>query len=128
MTDGPYADLMRWFGRRRQAPQGEDTPAPTVRAAQQATVAHLAEFARTRVGVEAYIEPVTRVTPTTVVLIATNGEWTRRRVPDDRTARQIARDLGIPVYDVHLTGYPQRMRDWNSRQTARRRRTAGGRS
>jgi hypothetical protein len=82
----------------------------------RATVDHLADFVRTRVGVEAYIEPVTNVTQTTVVLIATTGEWTRRRVPDSQTARQIAKDLAIPVYDVQLTGYPQRMRDWNSRQ------------
>ena len=33
------------------------------------------------------------------------------------TAREIAHDLGIPVYDVQLTGYPQRMRDWNASST-----------
>ena len=94
--------------------------------ARRAAVAYLADFARTRVGVEAYIEPVTSVTQTTVVLIATTGEWTRRRVPDARAAREIAHELGIPVYDVQLTGYPQRMRDWNSRQRAERaRRTRG---
>ena len=27
-----------------------------------------------------------------------------------------ARKLGIPVYDVNQTGYPQRMRDWTARQ------------
>ena len=81
-----------------------------------ATVDHLTEFVRTRVGVEAYIEPQTHVTQTTVVLIATTGEWTRRRVPDPAAARKIATDLGIPVYDVQLVGYPQRMRDWNARQ------------
>ena len=51
-----------------------------------------------------------------MMLVATDGEWTRRRVPDPKTAWEIARDLGIPVYDVQLTGYPQRVRDWNSRQ------------
>ncbi|HWS58022.1 MAG TPA: oxidoreductase [Actinotalea sp.] len=107
---------MGWFSRGRGAAQDEVSS----RDAQQATVAHLADFARTRVGVEAYIEPVTRVTQTTVVLIATTGEWTRRRVPDPATARAIAHDLAIPVYDVQLTGYPQRMRDWNSRQRRRR--------
>ena len=29
---------------------------------------------------------------------------------------ELARELGIPVYDVQRTGYPQRVRDWNSRQ------------
>ena len=106
---------MRWFGRARRTP-GDDGSS---RGAQKATVAHLADFVRTRVGVEAYIEPVTHVTQTTVVLIATTGEWTRRRVPDAAAARSIARDLAIPVYDVQLTGYPQRMRDWNARQRPR---------
>ncbi len=95
---------------RRRARQTQD------RDARSATVDHLTEFVRTRVGVEAYIEPQTHVTQTTVVLIATTGEWTRRRVPDPATARKIAHDLGIPVYDVQLVGYPQRMRDWNARQ------------
>lgn len=112
---------MRWFRRPGSGTQGApgNAPAPTARSAQQATVAHLAEFVRTRVGVEAYVEPPTRSTPTTVVLIATTGEWTRRRVPDERAARRIAQDLAIPVYDVNFTGYPQRMRDWNSRERAR---------
>ena len=31
-------------------------------------------------------------------------------------AFDLARSLGVPVYDVNQTGYPQRMREWNSRQ------------
>lgn len=122
---------MRWF-RRRSARPADAGPGPVAAAGvpaqssakgtRDATVAHLGEFARTRVGVEAYVEPPTRSTPTTVVLIAATGEWTRRRVPDARAAHRIARELGIPVYDVHRTGYPQRMRDWNSRERARLRR------
>ena len=84
--------------------------------------AHLSEFAASRTGVEAYVEPATNVTPTTLLLVATDGEWTRRRVPDPATARDFARRTGIPVYDVNLTGYPQRMREW----TARKRREEGG--
>lgn len=97
---------------------------PTGRAAQQATVDHLGEFVRTRVGVEAYLEPATNVTQTTLMLIATDGEWTRRRVPDPKTGAEVARRLGIPLYDVQRTGYPQRMRDWNSRQRIERERAA----
>lgn len=99
---------MAWWRRAARTEQSRDV--------RQATVEHLAEFVRTRVGVEAYIEPATHVTQTTVVLIATTGEWTRRKVPDPATARRIAQDLRIPVYDVQLVGYPQRMRDWNARQ------------
>ena len=45
----------------------------------------------------------------------------RRRVdPAGRCPRarafEVARTLGIPVYDVNLTGYPARMREWTSRQ------------
>jgi len=76
---------------------------------------HLEEFVRTRPGVEAYIEPPTTVTPPTVVLIATTGEWTRRRLPDPGVVRDLAVKLAVPVYDVQLVGYPQRMRDWNER-------------
>lgn len=105
---------MGWFGRRR-ADRKTDAPR-SPRDAQRETVEHLGRFVETRVGVEAYIEPATHVTQTTVVLIATTGEWTRRKVPDPAAARQIATTLGIPVYDVQLTGYPQRMRDWNARR------------
>jgi hypothetical protein len=75
---------------------------------------HLTEFAVSRVGVEAYIEPPTNQTQTTILLIATTGEWTRRKVPDASAARTIAASLSIPVYDVNFTGYPQRMRDWDA--------------
>ncbi len=90
-----------------------------VASAERATREHLGRFAAERAGVEAYVEPATRSTPTTVVLVALTGEWTRRRVPDERTAREIARSLAIPVYDVQLTGYPRRMREWNAKQRRR---------
>lgn len=103
---------MGLFRRRRRT---AEPPKAGSRQARSETLAHLAEFARTRIGVEAYVEPVTNVTGTTVVLVAATGEWTRRRVPDAAAARAVAKDLAIPVYDVHLTGYPARMREWNSR-------------
>jgi hypothetical protein len=78
--------------------------------------AHLERFARARTGVEAYVEPATTVTPTTLLLVAHDGEWTRRAVPDPATAVSFARRLGLPVYDVNLTGYPPRMRAYNSRR------------
>ena len=61
-------------------------------------------------------EPATNVTATTVVLIAHDGEWTRRSLPSRPVAFDVARSLEIPVYDVNLTGYPRRMREWTSRQ------------
>lgn len=112
---------MAWFRRRRPA-RAATAAEPGDRRTREATIAYLRDFVATRVGVEAYVEPATHVTPTTVMLVATDGEWTRRRVPDARAAAAIARDLGIPVYDVQRTGYPQRMRDWTSRTRAAQKR------
>ena len=83
---------------------------------QQAVRRHFADFVASRRGVEAYVEPPTNVTATTVILIAHDGEWTRRAAGTRQAAFELATTLGIPVYDVLQTGYPQRMRDWNSRQ------------
>ena len=101
---------MALFRRRRKAGGGG------WRAASQADLEHLEQFARSRRGVEALIEPRTTVTETTVMLIAHDGEWTRRRVPGPEAARQFGYRLGIPVYDVALVGYPQRMREYNERR------------
>jgi len=111
--------LSRLFSRRQAPAPGGGSPAPSSTEARRATIEHLQEFVRTRVGVEAYVEPPTQDTGATLLLIATTGEWTRRRVPDERTAFDVAGSLGIPVYNVRFTGYPQRMRDWNSSQRRR---------
>ncbi|MFG1777188.1 hypothetical protein ACGFIR_22510 [Micromonospora sp. NPDC049051] len=89
------------------------------RAADRADLEHLEGFVRSRRGVEAYIEPRTTVTETTVMLIADDGEWTRRRIDGPDGARRFAYRMGIPVYDVRLMGYPQRMRDFNERRKRR---------
>ena len=86
---------------------------------------HLADWTRAHIGVEAFVEPETTVTPVTVVLVASDGEWTRRAVGGDRGARKLGEDLKIPVYDVRKTGYPQRMRDHDARQKVIRRREQG---
>ncbi|MFN2626854.1 MAG: oxidoreductase [Mycobacteriales bacterium] len=90
--------------------------AGTLRGADSSDLAHLEEFARTRPGVEAYVEPRTTVTETTVALVAATGEWTRRRVEGEKAAADLGRRLGIPVYDVAAVGYPQRMREWTRRR------------
>jgi hypothetical protein len=78
----------------------------------------LREFARTRTGVEFYVEPETMVTDTTAVAIAADGEWTRRRVGSPQVIRQVAKQLSLPVYDVQIVGYPERMRAYNARLKA----------
>ncbi|GAA4599631.1 hypothetical protein BJY16_003142 [Actinoplanes octamycinicus] len=74
---------------------------------------------RSRTGVEAFIEPRTTVTETTVLLVAHDGEWTRRRIESPEVARRFAHKLSLPIYDVRLLGYPQRMRDFNERRKRR---------
>lgn len=82
----------------------------------------LEEFAKTHTGVEAFVEPRTTVTETTVVLVASTGEWTRRRVPSPQVVHDWANGLGIPSYDAALVGYPQQMRDWTARKAAEQKR------
>jgi hypothetical protein len=91
------------------------------RPANRADLDHLEQFVRSRRGVEAFIEPRTTVTETTILLIAHDGEWTRRRIDGPGGARRFAHRMAIPIYDVALVGYPQRMRDFNER----RKRAAG---
>jgi hypothetical protein len=88
----------------------------TLRSANSADLEHLSTFIRSRQGVEAYLEPRTTVTEMTMVLVASTGEWTRRRVPGESGARDFASKHAIPVYDVALVGYPKRMRDWTARR------------
>jgi hypothetical protein len=88
----------------------------TLRTASSADVDHLVDFIRTRQGVEAFVEPRTTVTDTTIVLVAADGEWTRRRVDGPDGAASFAKKQSIPLYDVAKLGYPQRMRDWNERR------------
>jgi hypothetical protein len=83
---------------------------------------YLEQWAASRRGVEGFLEPRTTVTETTVVLIAHDGEWTRRRVSGPDAAQRLGRKLRIPVYDVAKVGYPQRMRDYTHRQKMLRKR------
>jgi len=87
----------------------------SAREAQNQTTQHFRTFVAEHAGCEAFIEPATRVTQTTMVVIADTGEWTRRKVPDAKAATHLAKALGIPVYDVNLSGYPSRMREWNAK-------------
>lgn len=102
---------MGLFSRRRRR-----KPAPAQRPASDEDAAHLVRWAAGRRGVEAFVEPRTTVTETTVVLVAHDGEWTRRRVAGPDGARRLGKRLGIPMYDVSLVGYPKRMRDYTERQ------------
>jgi hypothetical protein len=99
-----------WFRRRSEPGRRSERPAD------RDDLAYLAEFVRSKRGVEGFIEPRTTVTETTLLLVAHDGEWTRRRIGTPEQARRLAHQLSMPIYDVKLMGYPQRMRDWNARQ------------
>lgn len=96
--------------------RGEGTSAAPSRSDRSAVETYLREFVDTRLFVEAYVEPSTNMTATTVVLIAYDGEWTRRAVESREAAFEMAKRLDLPVYDVNQTGYPARMRAWTARQ------------
>ncbi|MFI9388784.1 oxidoreductase [Kutzneria sp. NPDC052558] len=85
---------------------------------------HLEAWAGSHRGVEAFVEPRTTVTETTVVLVAHDGEWTRRRIGDEQAAFRLGRKLGIPVYEVSKVGYPRRMREYTARLRTQTRRQA----
>lgn len=78
------------------------------------TAKHFADFIETRAGVEAYFEVETPREPAALLLVARTGEWTRRRVPDLAAGAQLARELGVPFYEINRTGYPESVRRWNA--------------
>lgn len=103
---------MRLFGRRKsKSPEGT-----LDRGADSDDTDALKKFVKSRTGVEAFVEPATTMTTTTMLLVANDGEWTRRRVKDPQAAQDIARKMEIPVYDAQIVGYPPRMREYNRRQ------------
>ncbi|MDT4938940.1 MAG: hypothetical protein QOG80_2611 [Pseudonocardiales bacterium] len=106
------ADVVGWLSGRKRDRAG------TLRTGTSADLDHLESFVQSRGSVEAYVEPRTAVTETTVVLVASTGEWTRRRVPSADAARSFARKHAIPIYDVAIVGYPKRMRDWTAQRKA----------
>jgi hypothetical protein len=74
----------------------------------------LRDFVASRHGVEAWIEPKTSVTQTTLLLVAHDGESIRRRVASPQAGYDFARKkLQIPVYDSNLVPIPSRKRDYD---------------
>ncbi|HRA74816.1 MAG TPA: hypothetical protein PLE12_01110 [Propionicimonas sp.] len=100
---------MGWFKRRR---------AVRTDLVDRATLAHLEDFISSRRGVEAFVELPTTMARATLLLIAHDGEWTRRSVDSVDWARHFAARHRLPTYDAGVVGYPQRMRDYNARRRA----------
>ncbi|GAA3685616.1 hypothetical protein GCM10022237_50090 [Nocardioides ginsengisoli] len=91
------------------------TGSTRVRASDRADEEHLQTWIQARRGVEGFVEPRTAVSEITLLLVAHDGEWTRRRVPSARWAHDFCNRYQIPSYDAAVVGVPQRMRDYNSR-------------
>jgi hypothetical protein len=108
-------DRMRRGRRSRLSRPGRTGAATTVRASDAADEQHLRAFATTRRGVEGFVEPRTAVSDVTLMLVAHDGEWTRRRVPSVEWAHRFANQHSVPSYDAGVVGYPARMREYNRR-------------
>jgi hypothetical protein len=116
---------MRLFGRGRSArfrrPSGDTTRTGStrVRASSNDDERHLEDFVSTREGVEGWVEPRTAMSDVTLLLVAWDGEYTRRRVPSDDWAYRFCKRHGIRAYEAGVVGIPQRMREYIRRQKER---------
>ena len=104
--------MFSWLRRSKTPESGRLT-----RSDRKAVAVELAEWAAARRGVEVFVEPKTAVTETSVVLVAHDGEFTRRRIGSPKAAQEFAHDNKLPIYDATIVGYPQRMRDFSRKQT-----------
>ena len=101
---------------RRPAGDTARTGSTRVRASDRADEQYLHEFVVNRRGVEGFVEPRTAVSDVTLLLVAHDGEWTRRRVPSVDWAHRFCNSHQVPSYDAAVVGIPQRMRDYNRRK------------
>jgi hypothetical protein len=113
---------MAWLDRFRRGSRTREaarTGSTTVRASNRVDEEHLQGFVTGRRGVEGFVEPRTAVSDVTLLLVAHDGEWTRRRVPSVEWAHRFCNNNHVPSYDAAVVGVPQRMRDYNRRKKLR---------
>ncbi|WP_168211187.1 S1 family peptidase [Actinosynnema sp. ALI-1.44] len=115
--------VIRSFRRSRGRRRPFHAVAAPVQRARDEDLEYLEQWALQRSGVEAYYEPGTATIVATVMLIAGDGEWTRRKIGSLEGTIRFGNQRGIPVYEVFRTGYPQRKRDFDER--SRRPKTLG---
>ena len=83
---------------------------------------HLRQWAAGRAYVEGFVEPETVLNEMSVVLVDEAGNFTRRRIGGPKGIDAVAKLLGITLYDVEETGYPDRMRKKMEQERILRRR------
>ena len=105
-------------GTKMSRPSGDTsrTGSTRVRASDGVDQEHLNTWVAERTGVEGFVEPRTAVSDVTLLLVAKDGEWTRRRVPSVDWAHKFCNKHQVPSYDAAVVGIPQRMRDYNRRK------------
>ena len=74
----------------------------------------------TRDGVEAFVEPPTPIYAMTLCLVAVDGEYLRQPVKDEKHAKKLCSEHGVPLYDARIVGYPKRMREYERGVRGRR--------
>ncbi|MDE0775017.1 hypothetical protein [Nocardioides sp.] len=119
-----FLDRFRRGSRTKMSGPARDaarTGSTRVRAADKVDEQHLRAFVESKRGVEGFVEPRTAVSEVTLLLVAFDGEWTRRRVPSINWAHDFCNKHQVPSYDAGLVGIPQRMREYNSRIKQQRR-------
>ena len=83
----------------------------TTRQASSAELDHLTAWTSSRRGVEGFVEPQTSTTATTLVLVAGDGEWTRRRIVPGRGRRVSRSRSPTELLGSGWTAAPQGMRE-----------------
>ncbi|MDO5669097.1 MAG: oxidoreductase [Corynebacterium sp.] len=102
--------MFNLFGRNksRSGLRPPRAPGDTIR---QEDADHLRAWVQGKAFVEAYVEPETVVNEMSVVLVDEHGDFTRRRIGGPKGIDAVAKMLGVSIFDVEETGYPQRMRE-----------------
>lgn len=107
-----FADRIRaWF--KGETKGARKAPSPSTSKATRASTKELDQFISSRPGVEGFVEPSTAIYPTTLLLVAADGEYLRRPVHDRDQAVEVCTKAQIPIYDAAKVGYPRRMRDYD---------------
>lgn len=109
-----FARLRAWLAGAERRPRGPRTGARGAggrRVVRGVVDADLLAFLGTRRGVEAFVEPATTMHGRSVLLVAADGEYLRRTLPDRAAFERACHERGVPVYDATRVGYPRRLRE-----------------
>lgn len=104
--------LVGWFSRRKR----EVSLAKESKQVPDALLDHLSAFVSSRRGVEAWVEQPTSFNKPSILLVAADGESTRRGLPSAEYGYDFASRHDIPCYDAGVVPYPRRMREYGLNQ------------